>query len=79
MKKLMLILLIVIPFCSKAQSIISLPTNVVYVLDEKKVTKDQFNAVKSADIAEAYPLKGAKAATLYGAEAANGAFVIVTN
>jgi len=79
MKKLLFLFLTIAPFCLKAQTTSTQSMgDVAYVLNEKKVTKAEFDAVPPSDVLEAGALKGDEATKAYGPGAANGVFVMVT-
>jgi len=78
MKKLLLILVAISPILVKAQVSTQTMGDVAYVLNEKKVTKAEFDAVPPSDVLEAGALKGDEATKAYGPGAANGVFVMVT-
>jgi len=60
MKKLLFILLFISPFCLKAQNTsVQSMGDATYILNEKKVTKAELDAVPASDIAETKTVNGA--------------------
>jgi hypothetical protein len=77
MKKLILILLAISPFCLKAQTT-GMPPEPLFIVDGKEVTKAAAFAIDPITAIDTKPMKGPEATALYGSKAAGGALIIVT-